>query len=219
MSEDYLEEWTRSFHHVGSGDPTQLVRLGSKRICPLCLLTGPVIHIFYIYFWVLISGISKLNYFCILMPHIDTLLSTRQLGWLFVTLIDSNGGASVCLQRQQCFSVGLLYSSCLVTQMSHSTILNWVTRVGRVPVLTHGASVHPAPQCCQWAFCPCPLWSEDLPSTPTLLKALTNTFNKCWTFFPPQTCAFYIKLKGSCTLFLLSKILFRLSVFLPKMTG
>lgn len=47
-SEDNLQESVLSFQHVVSGALTQIVRLGSKHLCPLSYLTSP-------YYIVLIS--------------------------------------------------------------------------------------------------------------------------------------------------------------------
>lgn len=40
-SENSLREWFLSFHHLSSGDQTQVVRFGSKHIYLLSPLTSP----------------------------------------------------------------------------------------------------------------------------------------------------------------------------------
>lgn len=44
-SEDNLGEWVLSFHHVGPGDQTQIVRFGGKYPYWLSHLTGPNRHL------------------------------------------------------------------------------------------------------------------------------------------------------------------------------
>lgn len=40
-SEDNLEELVLSFHYMGSGDQTQVIRLGGKPLYPLSRFAGP----------------------------------------------------------------------------------------------------------------------------------------------------------------------------------